>query len=146
MVAIALQPKRFVAPIATFTFAIIVGGCMSAVGRKRRRRGEPGRVKLKLAEMLREKGLVVYAEDFWVQQGAYSHEIWDLARWGINGQAGTFNIQDEYGNWQNFQPDWPIGIHSWDTMTNCVRYGIEITYDRDDVYGSVQVHAKYPSN
>lgn len=70
---------------------------------------KPGKVRLKLAEMLRAKGFDVQAEDLWIQLGGYRHRNWDLARWG----------------------HYPTGVHSWDTMTDCVRYGFDVGKDNE---------------
>lgn len=85
---------------------------------------EPGKIKIKLTEMLKELGVSVSSYDLWVQEGAYRQA--DCARWG--GYNATYNNQ-------RFQ------LTSWDTMTSCVRYGIAISC-RDEIY--VEVHSKEP--
>lgn len=69
-----------------------------------------GRLRKKLATMLREKGYPVQPEDFWIQEGGYRHRTWDLASWGVKCRVDGVDVN----------------LHSWDTMTSCVRWGIEI--------------------
>lgn len=86
---------------------------------------EPGKIKIKLTEMLQDVGISVSPYDLWVQEGAY--RSWDLARWG--GYHATY---------QNRQ----FNLTSWDTMTMCVKNGIIISkFD----HTLIEIHAKEPS-
>lgn len=74
-----------------------------------------GRIREKLADLLtkalteREKREInVDPEDFWIQEGTYRHVTWDMARWGVNNGRV------------------PFVIHSWDTMSDCVKHGISV--------------------
>lgn len=74
----------------------------------------PGRVAKRLAKLLQDAGVPIPdATCFWVQQGGYRHRYWDLARWGAD--------------WKAMHEFW--SVHSWSTMTACVRYGIVLVYD-----------------
>lgn len=81
------------------------------------RRGEPGRIKWKLSELFRAAGIEASPYDFWQQEGAYRSVKWDLARWGVRN-----------GRWIDATGKYPgpLHIYSWDTMTDCVRYGINL--------------------
>lgn len=77
-----------------------------------------GKTRTKLAfmieTMLREKEnmplVSVEPEDLWMQQGDYRKKTWDLAAWGVDVRSsGRF-----------------LKLYSWDTMGDCVRYGITI--------------------
>lgn len=85
---------------------------------KRRTQHTIGRTRIRLAARLSKahterEGIVfnIAPEDLWVQQGAYRHLAWDLARWGcdvvpLRGRRFT--------------------ISSWDTMSACLKHGFEI--------------------
>ena len=87
----------------------------------RRRRGEPGRTRWRLSELLAEKGITVSPYDLWVQEGGYRHRHWDLARWGSN-EARWTSGKDPDGK------VWTLSLHlcSWSRMTDCIKHGIEI--------------------
>lgn len=93
-----------------------LNGVRSLLGMKKKRRrlgsrrDHIGRVRWKLFEILQGEGYSIPSPDcFWMQEGFYRRNQHDLARWGADwrDEDGTF-----------------FSIHSWDTMTNCVRYGI----------------------
>lgn len=72
------------------------------------------RISERLAEMLTaalQPDRALVASDFWIQQGAYRHKTWDLARWGawVRVKGATRSVC------------------SWDTMTACVRKGISVS-------------------
>ncbi len=70
-----------------------------------------GKIKHKLLRLLNEAGLDIPDVDcFWVQMGGYRHRFWDLARWGA---------------------DWGVNgsCYSYSTMTECVKYGLEVSRD-----------------
>lgn len=88
----------------------------------RRRSDEPGRIKEKLALLLQAQG---YAVSEYELERVYGNKYNDLARW--NGYEGQYH------------PDVTrIFFYSWDSMTDCVRYGITCT-----VHGpyEVEVHS-----
>lgn len=83
------------------------------------RRGEPGRIKWRLSEILREHGIEASPYDMWTQEGAYRSRHWDLARWGVSGKWINPTLEQHTGQ---------LTIYSWDTMTNCVRFGIVMEF------------------
>lgn len=74
--------------------------------------------------------IIVELEDFWIQQGAYRHATWDLARWGCYPRMWLHGGRVT------------LSIYSWDTMTECARRGIELLHhDRDGSWEfEVSVH------
>lgn len=82
-------------------------------------------------ECLLEDAGVTLCDDLWEQKGAYRGKRFDCACWG----CGDIRYNGE----------WMGRLYSWDTMTDCVRYGIKITKpDRAD-YGEWEVHACEPA-
>lgn len=86
-----------------------------------------GRVREHLAEILRDLGLDCHPEDLWIQEGGYRRLQWDLARWGTHPIKWLSNPK---GIKEDVCGEPHIGqtciVSSWDTMTDCVRYGIEV--------------------
>lgn len=82
------------------------------------------RPRFKLAAMLsrimaEQEGIPISIDcdsDMWIQQGGYRHATWDLAAWGTNFVAA---------GGRHFT------VYSWDTMTDCVRYGITVDKRKD---------------
>ncbi len=101
----------------------------------------PGRIRWRLAELLKEKGLIVSPYDLWVQEGGYRHRNWDLARWGSNNARWVDDKCPDGKPWVL-----EVILSSWSRMTQCVRYGIEIgKFDKLETWGHVSVeHAKRP--
>lgn len=90
---------------------------MAKRARKKRDKSQPGRIQVALCNKLQAAGIPIpNAECFWIQQGGYRHHHWDLAKWGAD-------FRDEQGRF------WCI--HSWSTMTECVRYGFDIDLSQD---------------
>jgi len=83
-------------------------------------RREPGRIKERLAQRLLNAGIRVDPYDFWMQEGAYRSRFWDLARWGARGR---FTDPLRYSG--------ELTIYSWDTMSDCARFGVALTTHRD---------------
>jgi hypothetical protein len=101
----------------------------------------PGRLRDKLAVLLLKHGLIVSPYDLWVQEGGYRRHTWDLACWGSNDAAWV----NETG--PNGKPYCGhVLLCSWDTMTRCCRYGIEISnFDGEfSPWGHVEVHSARP--
>lgn len=77
-----------------------------------------GKTRIALARLLEEKLraseslplLSIEPEDLWIQEGAYRNSNWDLARWGCD-----VRFSGKY-----------FKVYSWDTMTECVKKGIEV--------------------
>ena len=67
----------------------------------------------KLVYLLELEGFYVDFDDVWEQKGDYRTNRWDLAYWG------AYNVHTE-------QYIGKASLFSWDTMTNCVRYGIKV--------------------
>ncbi len=73
-----------------------------------------GRIKIRLRKLLLAEGFIV--DHFWEQHGnhrihKYEH---DLACWGAS--ASYKNV--------------PVAIASWDTMSDCVKFGVSAFRDR----------------
>lgn len=81
------------------------------------------RIRFRLAALLskqmsEQEGIPIDIDcdrDMWIQQGGYRHVHWDLARWGAD-----FHASGRY-----------FSVYSWDTMTDCVRYGLTVDKRRD---------------
>ena len=87
----------------------------------------PGRVRIRLAKMLQEKGFCIEATDLMPTEGDY--RIRKL-QWDVEAWAG-------YGA----HPDGTSAqFHSYDTMTDCIRFGFECGSDRE-LSGYYEVHA-----
>jgi hypothetical protein len=67
----------------------------------------------KLVELLSHLGFEVHLEDIWEQSGDYRKNRWGGARWGAH------NVQRDNDVLK-------VQLCSWDTMTQCVRYGITV--------------------
>lgn len=102
----------------------------------------PGRTRERLAELLKDKGLIVSPYDLWVQEGGYRRSTWDLARWGSNDAKWVDGKGPDGEPW-----GLKVILSSWSTMTECVRYGIDIgKFDEFGSWGHVSVeHARQPA-
>jgi len=98
------------------------------VGRKRRWPIGCRTTRDKLECLLYDAG-VKQSDDLWSQQGYYRGTHFDLAVWGCNG----IMFRGEEGH-----------LYCWDTMTACVRYGIEIVKPDHAMHGEWEVHARAP--
>ena len=90
---------------------------------------QPGRIRIRLSEILLANGIIVAPEDLWTQEGSYRHTLSDLARWGTSSAKWILGVT----------PDGTplaasFSISSWSTMTRCVRHGISLS--KEDKYGS----------
>ena len=79
-----------------------------------------GRTRIKIAQLLSKElsefegfPVTVDPEDLWIQQGEYRKATWDLAPWGA------------FVKYQRDGGKLMLAIHSWDTMTSCLK-GITI--------------------
>lgn len=62
--------------------------------------------------------------------------------WRIRG------IEEDCPKWSGYgtMPDGLLAIFdSYDTMSECVRFGITITHDHKNAYGLHDVHANFPT-
>lgn len=83
---------------------------------------KPGRIKTKMAQRLSEEltkkegfQITIDPEDLWTQQGDYRKATWDLARWGaLKKTVNPKGINLHFS------------IHSWDTMTECLKKGFTV--------------------
>lgn len=101
----------------------------------------PGRTRIRVADLLAERGLIVSPYDLWVQEGGYRHRYWDLARWGTN-EARWEDGRDPDGKERTGK----VFVSSWSTMTECVQWGIEIG-QFDDTWNHVAAeHARRPGS
>lgn len=87
------------------------------------RRGEPGRLRWKMAEMLQALGVeitpyTIYPTTGWYRTSRYA----DCYRWEGWGKTRAL---------LNLPVGFDVHIYSWDTMTACARQGIEL-YQSDD--------------
>lgn len=106
---------------------------------KRRRGGrrsdQIGRVREKLAALLLAEGIDIDPFNLMWQDGAYATAHWDCCKWSGHGVSLG-------------RDDCPAGISvhvsSWDTMTECARYGIELSHDSRDLPGTYEVSAREP--
>ncbi len=93
-----------------------------------------GRVRVRLAAMLAEHGIIIEPRFLDTQDGpVYRNPGNGLARW--------FG----YARWRSdLQPDRGIGCHlsSWDKMSDCVRFGFDISPDKGDGWRHVTVVAR----
>lgn len=88
----------------------------------------PGRIRIRLAELLLDKGIVVSPYDLWTQEGGYRHMTWDLARWGSYEATFPNGITPDGSTFHG-----KVHLSSWSTMTDCVRFGIEVF--KEDKFG-----------
>jgi hypothetical protein len=105
-----------------------------------RRRDNIGRVRWKLWELLRDAGFSIPGpECLWMQEGFYRSNYHDLARWGAD--------------WTGLSMDKSAtvlhSLFSWDTMTDCVRLGIEVSKDKTphcwEIHRKEEPHEKAPA-
>lgn len=97
----------------------------------RRRNRHPGRIRIKLADLLTKaltasEGFDIFVDacDFWRNEGALSHATHDLASWGLDLEG-----RDPKGVKYFFS------VHSWDKMTDCVRYGFSVVKCAEQDFG-----------
>ncbi len=82
----------------------------------------PGRIRWRLADMLQALGFHVTAYDIWEQQGEYRK---------LRGAEGA-----SWGAYQHNPNDpqaWYAPLHSFNTMTECVKNGITVDRDGTDL-------------
>jgi hypothetical protein len=89
----------------------------------------PGRVRLRLAALLLQKGIEVSPYDLWVQEGAYRSHYWDLACWGTDKAKFVNGIAPDGTPFP-----YEVQLSSWSTMTDCVRRGIDA--GKEDEFGT----------
>lgn len=106
--------------------------------RRKRNPENVGAQRIKLADLLRARGFDAAPEKLWWNRGAYAQRTSDYARWGTY----TTLVRARDGYFAGF----PVQLHSWDTMTDCARYGIEVEHmtGSREVAGTYQVHALDP--
>lgn len=89
----------------------------------------PGRTRTALSALLARHGVLVDPCDFWVQEGAYRHVTWDLARWGSYEARWASGQAPDGRAWSS-----KFHVSSWSTMTDCVRHGVVI--NKEDKFGT----------
>ena len=88
---------------------------------------EPGRVRLKLAELIRAEGIWIEASDLHRVEGRWT--TIDVMRWNGDNAIIPESIETTIG--------------SWDTMSECVRNGIIVETDTTKTMSSgVEIFAK----
>jgi hypothetical protein len=104
----------------------------------RRRRGgrrghEVGRVREKLAALLLAEGIDIDPYALRWQDGAYATAQWDCCKWFGDGKSvGRADRPDGFS----------VHVSSWDTMTECARYGIDLSHDSRDLPGTYEVSVR----
>ena len=115
---------------------------------KVRNRG-PGRVRIKLAALIGKYGYLVEAENLRSAEGWYRiNQKYDdtTLTWEVWVKAGTAERQDPHGNpWPYTAPDQDVNLGSYDTMSECIKYGIDID-PKTDYFSVIWVDAKSPKN
>ena len=97
---------------------------------------KPGRIRIRLAELLSvELGWLIDPSDLWPQQGAWRTDVrLDVFRWeGLI--PGDELIPHQKGR--------KVGVYCWDSMTDCVRYGVGAEMNR---IGGLEVWALAPND
>ena len=81
-----------------------------------------GKIRYLLAELLEAviPTVTFLPEDLNSQIPIYANPIWDCCSW--------------YGTGKDKETGLGVRVSSWDTMTKCVRNGIEVTQDRDSSF------------
>ena len=92
-----------------------------------------GRVREKLAALLRQQGFEIDAFDLRWSDGQNSHATEDTYRW--DGYATACGRAD----CPPLPPGVKVYLHSWDTMSLCTRVGILAV--EDDIPWSYEIHA-----
>lgn len=103
--------------------------------RRGRRKHEVGRVREKLGALLRAEGFDVEGEELFWADGQNSHVTEDCYRWDAYVRGATRSDMPP------IIPGTRIYLHSWDSMTLCVRRGIEVVKDADATQ-SYEIHAR----
>jgi hypothetical protein len=104
--------------------------------RRRTTRGlnGPGRTRIRLARLLAALGLVATPERLYPVEGFYrtaAAGVLGYALWSGDALAGTARIPCiTFPDREplTYPPDFKVSFYSHDSMTNCVRYGIQIGY------------------
>lgn len=96
--------------------------------------GNVGETRIRMAKLLEKTvpGLVVEPHELWSQIPEYSTAQWDCCSWGGDGSLNRS----------------PVYIASWNTMRDCLRYGIDVTVDVNgrNTYAYIDVSAKGKPN
>lgn len=103
---------------------------------------KPGRVRIKLAKLLREMGYEIEPEQLEEAQGYYRIYAYDDSiSWGARCKTGTAKWTDRNGvkhdHWQD-----ETNIHSWSTMSDCIKYGI-VALPQDSANESTEICANH---
>lgn len=104
------------------------------------KRDRVGRVREKLSALLDAVGIEIQPENLSSQIPVYATAQWDCCSWYGDGYSRTIREQfalpdDGPGNM--------IHVFSYDTMTMCARYGIELSGPDG---GHIEISAKRPTN
>lgn len=74
----------------------------------------------KLTERLCDYGLAIADYDFEIARGYWTHKHQDCISWELSAQMSAKDVMD--------CPSGPrIGIDSWDSISDCARYGFWLT-------------------
>jgi hypothetical protein len=76
--------------------------------------------------ILREMGVRIELDNIWCAEGARRRE--DRARWGASRAQPLVPLLAAAGPWSGL-----YHLHSWDTMTDCARRGVEIVIDGTEI-------------
>jgi hypothetical protein len=102
-----------------------------------------GRIRENIAYMMTKLGLPIQPHKIWIQEGAYRSVHWDLARWGFHTRWTKGTTVDKMDSKRPCITQ-PVTIYSWDKMSNCLKYGFELSPCPRDGWSFVEVSAKYP--
>jgi hypothetical protein len=102
--------------------------------RTARNSGSVGTTRKKLAKLLEAYGFEIMTGDLIPVQGVYRNSPYhDVQRWNGWGKAkGHATLNDGI----------EVSFGSWDTMTECVRHGIEVDQDYRDTATHFEISAK----
>jgi hypothetical protein len=101
---------------------------------RRRNRVLVGEKRILLARLLEQEGIVVAPVDIDPAEGRWRNKTaGDGTRWWARGQAmGMSGLPDGF----------PLDLNGYDTMTACVRRGIQLHQDSRDGVWHYDVYAK----
>jgi len=90
----------------------------------------PGRVRERVAARLLACGIVCSPYDLWTQEGYYRIGGFDGARWGAYKARFVNGIAPDGTAYHG-----TVHLCSWDTMTECARYGFDTPFSKDRSMG-----------
>lgn len=100
-----------------------------------------GRVRVKVAELLRALGLDVEPEAIWMQEGFYRSRYHDLARWGVQARwlGNPAGLKDERRGEPRVGQF--VSLYSYALMADCARHGLTLSADHLQGWSFVEIDA-----